>query len=133
MPGVIYQASTRQVQPFLVFGRLLSIIFFTAILCFGWAVLSYVKNGTMVKKSPLNASPKQNVIGNSDSSAKGSAMGISGTSMPTDKSSRLVYSSSSDKVYFHSIKHLSEQSSRIALSEEAAKARGLKPCPCIIE
>ncbi|MEW6131482.1 MAG: hypothetical protein AB1757_30920 [Acidobacteriota bacterium] len=133
MPSVIYQVPTRQVQPFLIFGRLLSVIFFTAILCLGWAILSYVKNGTFIRKNSLNTGTKQNFIVNNDASTKVNAMATGGATKTSVKPARLVYASVSDKKFFHSIKHLTEQNSRIALSEEAAKARGLKPCSCIIE
>jgi hypothetical protein len=134
MPGVNFTPSLKRMNPFLLFGRLISIIVFTFILCAGWAVLSYVKNGVVPKKTstypavnqPTNPSTYQAPV-------TAHALATSANTQTPLKQPRLVYSCSVDKEYYHALKHVSNQQTRIALSEDAAKERGLKPCICITE
>ena len=134
MPGVNFKTPLKRSTPFLLFSRFLSIVVFTAILCAGWAVLSYVKNGVAPKKTPLIPSANQSApTSNITTPVKANALAVSAEPKPSSKQPRLVYSSSTDKEYYHALKHLSNQLTRIALSEDAAKERGLKPCSCITE
>jgi hypothetical protein len=45
---------------------------------------------------------------------------------------KLVYSCDNDRKYYHTSNHLPTRSARVALSEDAAIKRSLKPCPVCI-
>ncbi len=134
MPGVNINPPLKRMHPFLFFGRLISIVVFTFILCAGWVVLSYVKNGVVPKKSATYPAVNQPpTTSNSKTPVTANALATAPDTQPVSKQPRLVYSSSVDKEYYHALKHLSNQLTRVALSEDAAKERGLKPCHCIID
>jgi hypothetical protein len=54
---------------------------------------------------------------------------------PEDKRAgqQLVYSSPSDTVHFHTSTHFTARVRRTAFSQDAARARGLKPCPVCLK
>jgi hypothetical protein len=134
MPGVIFKTPFKRLSPFLFFGRLISILIFTFILCAGWVVLSYVKNGVVPRKTALSSTVNPPETPSSSSlPVRANALAATADSQAAAKQPRLVYSSSEDKVYYHSLKHLSNYLTRVALSEDAAQERGLKPCSCISE
>lgn len=134
MPSVNFKPPLKRFTPFLLFGRFISIIVFTFILCAGWAALSYVKNGVVPKKTALSSAAKPPATAatiNAPVTANGLA--TSPDTQLQSRQPRLVYSCSTDKEYYHALKHLANQRTRIALSEDAAKERGLKPCSCITD
>ncbi len=134
MPGDNFKTPFIRLSPFLFFGRLISIVVFTFILCAGWAVLSYVKNGVAPKKNSLHPAAKPPApTSNISTTVTANALATSSDSQTPSKQPRLVYCYSADKEYYHTLKHLSNQLTRVALGEEAAKERGLKPCSCISE
>lgn len=97
------------------FRRSVSSITFIILLAAGWVGLSYVRT-IMAQKVD---SPMQR-----DLKVSGAPSAISDSTQQV-----LVYAASNDTQYYHTAAHLPSHSERSALSEQAARERGLKPCP----
>lgn len=103
------------------------------VLCAGWVGVCYLKREmdnrhTILKPTQVSsASPSSANIGFANVNAVATSEAANQI-----KEARLVYSCSTDKEHFHTAKHLSLSCARIALSETAARERGLKPCAICI-
>jgi hypothetical protein len=103
------------------FNRFLSLLTFVVIFVAGWIAVSYLKSQIAGEESTSQtalaavpaSTPEQRTPAGGQSKAE-----------PT-----LVYASGGDSTHFHTSTHVPTNLERTALSEETARARGLKPCP----
>jgi hypothetical protein len=110
-------------NPGSLLNRLFSLLTFLAIFTIGWVALSYLKSELAGIDRP-------------DNHASGTGTAVTapqqkepvGSPTPSKTEPVLVYSTAADGVNFHTATHLPSNLERTALSEEAARARGLKPC-----
>lgn len=108
----------RNTHPLLIINKFLSLTVFFALLIAGWVGLSYLKTEMSSPRNidrPLAASP-------AETKAKPEVRKLSS---PV----KLVYSCDKDRKHYHASSHLPQSCERVALSEEAALKRSLKPCP----
>ena len=129
MPSLQARASMQRFHPLLFLSKLVSFSMFGFLLFAGWVGVCYVKK---------ERDSRHNVVKSVQlSSSSPSSTNLNFTKVNTvasDETTRqkietkLVYSCSSDKEYYHTSKHLSSHCTRIALSETAAMERGLKRC-----
>lgn len=120
--------SMKRFQPLLFAGRFVSFLLFGFLLCAGWIALSYCKNNLFfADRNLITPATTQSSTTNLPSRTVSSQAATE--NKPSDSSLRLIYLLPSDKRYFHSLKHLPTNMERVALSENAAIERGLKPCP----
>lgn len=116
----------RNTHPLLIINKFLSFTIFFALLVAGWLGLSYLKAGMgdtgNVTDRPLAAPPAESrdKAVRADKSPE-----VRRLSIPV----KLVYSCDKDRKHYHSSNHLPQHCERVALSEEAALKRSLKPCP----
>ena len=122
--------SIKRFQPLLFAGRFVSFLLFGFLLCAGWIALSYCKNNLFFADrnliTPATTQSSTNLPSRTVTSQTVTENKLS------DSTSRLVYLLPSDKQYFHSLKHVPAKVERVAVSENAAIERGLKPCPLCI-
>ncbi|MEW6212470.1 MAG: hypothetical protein AB1631_29360 [Acidobacteriota bacterium] len=107
----------RNTHPLLIINKFLSLTVFFALLIAGWVGLSYLKtemSGPRAVDRPLAAPP-----------AETRKPEVRKLSNPV----KLVYSCDKDRKHYHASNHLPPSCERVALSEEAALKRSLKPCP----
>lgn len=135
MPSLQARTPMHGFHPLMFISKFISFSLIAVLLCAGWVGVCYVKREldnryTTLKPTQVSsASPTPSTIG----FAKVNAVATPETTTP-NKEARLVYSCSSDKEHFHTAKHLPLNCARIALSDTAARERGLKPCStCISE
>ncbi|MGH9763063.1 MAG: hypothetical protein ACREDR_41565 [Blastocatellia bacterium] len=100
-----------------VAGRIVSLFLFVALFVAGLIGLSYVRSVIASRSQKANVSTMdlRPVV-------------ISSPPYATSQF-KLVYSTEGDAKYYHTAAHSPSRSSRSALSEQAARERGLKPCP----
>ncbi|HEY7543593.1 MAG TPA: hypothetical protein VID27_01865 [Blastocatellia bacterium] len=116
----------RNTNPLLIINKFLSFTIFFALLVAGWLGLSYLKAemsdpGKMTDRS-IAAPP-------AEARDKTKSPEVRRLSTPV----KLVYSCDKDRRYYHTSNHLPQHCEGVALSEEAALKRSLKPCPvCMI-
>lgn len=106
-------------------NRLMSVAVLITLLSAGWVALSFLRSelGRRPSLSGTEVKARED-LSLSASSAEPAPEGVS-----AGKTSILVYSASGDSDFYHSSSHLPARSERTALSEDAARTRGLKPCP----
>jgi hypothetical protein len=127
----LHATSIKRFQPLLFAGRFVSFLLFGFLLCAGWIALSYCKNTLFfADRNLITPATTQSSTTNLPSRTVSSQTATE--NKLTDSTSRLIYLLPSDKQYFHSLKHLPANVERLALSENAAIERGLKPCPVCI-
>ena len=126
MPSLPSRSLLPAVRPLLVMSKVVSFFLFVFLLCAGWVGVSYLKNQGTNRRSLMMPTP---VSAQSQNPSSNSLSRLAATAESTPQpSTRLVYSFSTDKLYYHAFKHLQGNRGRTAMSEEAAAARGLKPC-----
>jgi hypothetical protein len=103
-------------------NRAISLVLFGLLLGVGWIALSYLKSGL---HDHLQKSPAEQIIQNSNATA----LPVEVTNATTGV---LVYAVLGDSSYYHTSGHLPSLRRRSAMSEEAARKRGLRPCPVCI-
>ena len=92
-----------------------SVVLLCLLLGAGWIALSYLKSGLHghFQKTRAEAAVQD-----------ASVAPLEAPAAPV-----LVYELSGDNSYYHTSGHLASITGRSAISEDAAKKRGLKPCP----
>lgn len=94
------------------------------LLAAGWVAVNYLKNEVLTRwRSPVETS----------SPAAASSAAVQSSEATTDARAsrlpiRMVYSCVGDKQFYHNPTHLPTKCDRTAMSEEAARSRGLKRC-----
>jgi hypothetical protein len=122
-------------HPLMFISKFISFSVFAVLLCAGWVGVCYLKKEldnrhTILK--PTQVSAASSSPSNDNFASVNTA--VTPETAKQSKEARLVYSCSTDRVHYHTSKHLSTYCVRIALSESAATERGLKPCSiCISE
>jgi hypothetical protein len=101
----------------------MSVAVLMTLLSAGWVALSFLRSELGRRSSGTEVKAREE-LSISASSAEPAVEGVS-----AGKTSILVYSASGDGDFYHSSSHLPARSERTALSEDAARTRGLKPCP----
>jgi hypothetical protein len=103
----------------------MSVAVLITLLSAGWVALSFLRSELGRRPSLSGTELKaRDDLSVSNSGAEAAANNVS-----TGKASILVYSALGDSDFYHSSSHLPAKAERTALSEEAARSRGLKPCP----
>jgi hypothetical protein len=126
MPSLQVRSPLSGVRPIHLLIKATSFLIVVLLLCAGWVGVSYLKNHSSSRQSLLIPTP---VSANSTTPAPNSTIRLAATVEPSSQATtRLVYSSTADKNYYHDFKHLQANRGRSAMSEEAAAVRGLKPC-----
>ena len=102
-----------------VINKVLSLSGFLILMAAGWVALCYVRSSLERRSS---------------NSAHTTEAGVAQAPIQPQiqPSVRLVYSAPDDKVYYHNPNHVPGKGERSALSEEAARSLGLRPCPVCI-
>lgn len=113
--------SRLDVGSFEVLNKILSLTAFLILMAAGWVALCYVK-------STIERRPRSEARAISQANTSQAAL-IQASGQPWVQPVPLVYAASVDKVYFHNANHVPASGDRSALSEEAARRMGLKPCP----
>lgn len=121
MPSL--HASAYHRNPSSLLNKLFSLLTFLAIFCIGWVALSYLR----LELGGLDRPENQAVAIGSALTAPRQAEPVANPA-PAKAEPTLVYSTASDTVNFHTATHVPSNLARTALSEDAARARGLKPC-----
>lgn len=115
----------RNTHPLLIINKFLSFTIFFAILVAGWLGLSYLRteiSSPRTSDRTLAAPP----VENRDKAVRAAkSPEVRRLSVPV----KLVYSCGKDRKHYHTSNHLPQPCERVALSEEAALKRSLKPCP----
>jgi len=114
----------RSARPLLFINKFVSLVAFTVLLGAGWIALSYLKSDVF-DRSRVDVSEAATTTKSATLPA-GKANSLE--AKPATAISRLVYSCSLDKDFYHAATDLPQHCERIALSEEAAIQRGLKRC-----
>ena len=91
----------------------------------GWMALSFLRSEFTGRPSGSGAESKSRQEAPVSTSSVEPVAESQGAARP----SILVYFAASDAVYYHNSTHLHALTGRTALSEQAARSRGLKPCP----
>lgn len=133
MPSLQARTPMHGFHPLMFIGKCFSFSILIVLLCAGWVGVCYLKREldnrhTLIKPtqvSSASASPSNISFTNVNAAA-------TAETVKQNKASRLVYSCSIDQEHFHTAKHLALNCTRIALSETAARERGLKPCSICI-
>jgi hypothetical protein len=118
------RSSLRSAHPLIVVNKLISLTAFILLLTAGWIAVNYLRNEVLMRwRSPAETTP----------SAAASASTLPASEAATDAKTarlpvRMVYSCVGDKQFYHNSAHLPAQCDRTAMSEEAARSRGLKRC-----
>jgi hypothetical protein len=119
------RSSLRSAHPLIVVNKLISLTAFVLLLAAGWVAVNYLKNEVLTRwRSPVEtASP----------TATSSSAAVQSNEATTDARAtrlpvRMVYSCVGDKQFYHNSTHLPAKCDRTAMSEEAARSRGLKRC-----
>jgi len=110
-------------------NKLMSLAVLLTLLSAGWVALSFLRSELARRPSVLGteAKPAEQIAVPAPTAEPGAG------SETASKASILVYSASSDDIYYHNSSHLPARARRTALSEAAARGRGLKPCPvCLL-
>lgn len=129
MASLQARSPLRSAHP-LFFNKLVSLSAFTLLLCLGWVVVSFLKSDTFDRWRSGSVSTVAASKSVSGTVREASLTEAKAAVTPT----RLVYACVSDKDYFHASTHLPARCERTALSEEAARQRGLKRCKvCFLE
>jgi len=118
------RSSLRSAHPLIVVNKLISLTAFMILLAAGWVAVNYLKNEVLMRwRSPGETAPP---------AAASAAIGQSSEAATDAKTARLpirmVYSCVGDKQFYHNSTHLPAKCDRTAMSEEAARARGLNRC-----
>ena len=124
MASLQARSSLRSAHPLIVVNKLISLTAFIVLLAAGWVAVNYLKNEVLTRwRSPVEtASP-----------AASSSAAVQSSEATTDARAsrlpvRMVYSCVGDKQFYHNPTHLPTKCDRTAMSEEAARSRGLKRC-----
>jgi hypothetical protein len=119
------RSSIRRPGVLPLINRLMSVAVLVTLLSAGWVALSFLRAemGRRPSFSGGEVKPREEL-----SISNSSAESATGASSPS-KASILVYSAAGDGDFYHNSSHLPARAERTALSEEAARSRGLKPCP----
>jgi hypothetical protein len=94
------------------------------LLAAGWVAVNYLKNEMLTRwHSPAETAPP----------AAASTSAVQSSEAATDTKAarlpiRMVYSCVGDKQFYHNSTHLPAKCDRTAMSEEAARSRGLNRC-----
>lgn len=124
MASLQARSPLRSAHPLFLINKIVSLTAFLVLLCLGWVVVSFLKSDTFDRWR--SGSP------DTASALKSATVRVADTGPPDAKAlvspARLVYSCAADKDYFHTSSHLPARCERTALSEEAARQRGLKRC-----
>ena len=125
MASLQARSSLRSAHPLIVVNKLISLTAFILLLAAGWVAVNYLKNEVLTRwRSPVEtASPSVN-----SSSAAVQSGEATTDAKPARVPVRLVYSCVDDKQFYHNSTHLPAKCDRTAMSEEAARSRGLKRC-----
>jgi hypothetical protein len=130
MPSLQARASMHRFHPLMFFSKLISFSMFGLLLFAGWVGVCYLKQE---RDTPHNGMKSLQVSNPSPSSTNLGLTQVNAATTETGEEqkleSKLVYSCSTDKEYYHTSKHLSSHCARNAFSETAAIERGLKRCP----
>jgi len=118
------RSSLRSAHPLIVVNKLISLTAFMILLAAGWVAVNYLKNEVLMRwRSPGETAPP---------AAASAATGQSSEAATDAKAARLpirmVYSCVGDKQFYHNSTHLPAKCDRTAMSEEAARSRGLSRC-----
>jgi hypothetical protein len=114
----------RSAHPLLFINKFVSLLAFTVLLGVGWIALSYLKSDVF-ERSRVDVSEAASTT---KSATLPAGEANSSEAKPAAAMSRLVYSCSLDKDFYHAATDLPQHCERTALSEEAAIQRGLKRC-----
>jgi hypothetical protein len=99
-----------------LFNKVLSLSGFLVLLIGGWIALCYIR-ATLERRSASLTRPVE------------AAMGNVATQPRSEQPINLVYAAQADQRYYHRPNHVPGQGDRNALSEDAARRLGLRPCP----
>jgi ABC-type uncharacterized transport system YnjBCD permease subunit len=118
------RSSLRSAHPLIVVNKLISLTAFMVLLAAGWVAVNYLKNEMLTRwrssgetAPPAAASAAATQSGEATADAKAPRLPI-----------RMVYSCVGDKQFYHNSTHLPAKCDRTAMSEEAARSRGLNRC-----
>lgn len=111
-------------------NKIATLLFFIVLLTAGWIAVSYFRAGISHNQRSTTASPRARIVTASTSSL---IQKKDGASKLPDKPNLLVYSVERDLLYYHTLTHLPNDSGRVAIGDEVARRRGLKPCPVCIK
>jgi hypothetical protein len=100
-------------------NKILSLSGFLILMVVGWIALCYVRS-SLGSRSNSTTEPTE---------AAAAQLPLQPQEQPLVK---LVYSGPADKIYYHNATHVPGNGGRSALSEEAARRLGLRPCPICI-
>jgi len=103
-------------SPVEVLNKILSLTGFVILMAAGWIGLCYIK-AILEKRPPGSARSGE------------AAMAQVSVQPQVQPAVSLVYAARADTVYYHKPNHVTGNGERSALSEEAARHLGLKPCP----
>ena len=117
------QAPASARESGIALNRLFSLLTFLVIFSTGWIALSYVKSELDGGERSFNQTGVEELTRGSIQSEKVISAAEAKPESP------LVYSTAGDSTHFHTATHLPSKLERTALTEETARARGLKPCP----
>jgi hypothetical protein len=118
------RSSLRSAHPLIVVNKLISLTAFILLLAAGWVAVNYLKNEVLTRwRSPVDTvSPT--ATGSAAVQSSEATTDAKATHVPV----RMVYSCVGDKQFYHNSAHLPAKCDRTAMSEEAARSRGLKRC-----
>ena len=122
MASLQARSSLRSAHPLIVVNKLISLTAFIVLLAAGWVAVNYLKNEVLMRWR----SPSDSTV--SASAATLPANDAAANSKAARAPVRMVYSCVDDKQFYHNSTHLPAKCDRSAMSEEAARARGLKRC-----
>lgn len=128
MASLQARSSLRSAHPLFLINKLISLAAFMVLLGAGWIAVCYLKN-EFANRRPAGAdqqSAMATVSANETASRVGQTDSVEVKRLA--KPVKLVYSCSSDRVFYHASSHLPARCDRSALSEDAAFERGLKAC-----
>ena len=124
MASLQARSPLRSAHPLIFLNKFVSLAAFSVLLGVGWVALSYLKSDVFDRSSAG--------ISETAAASKSATVPVSEPGSPQVKvlatPTRLVYSCSIDKDFYHASTHLPQRCERVALSEEAAIQRGLKRC-----
>jgi hypothetical protein len=120
--GLQARSPLRSAHPLLFVNKIVSLTAFIFLLGAGWVALSYLKTDVFDRWQSRSSENSQEVR----TAAAGQAAVPEVKPLVPD--TRLVYSCTSDKDYYHASSHLPAGCERTVLSEEAAIGRSLKRC-----
>jgi hypothetical protein len=102
-------------------NKVLSLSAFLVLMVAGWLALCYIRLG-LEKRSTSSPATTQ----------ADTTQVLIQPQATIQAPVKLVYSAAEDKVYYHNPNHILSKDERTALSEEAARHLGLRPCPICI-